>query len=106
MKTSRIKRTDYKKNAELNIKKGYLAIIGCLMIDIAVGEFNLLSHLYPYIASYFRMKNSKIDQDDMNFIPMVWLLTMSVTSPIGIALFKKLGYKGSFMLFLTIFGVM
>lgn len=104
MKSSRIRRTDYKKNAEINKKKGYFAIVGCLMVDIAVGEFNLLSHLYPYIASYFRMKNPKIDQDNMNFIPMVWLLSMSLTSPIGIALFKKLGYRGSFTLFLSIFG--
>lgn len=105
MKTSRIKRTNYKKNIEINKKKGYLAIIGCLMVDIAVGEFNLLSYLYPYIASYFHLKNSKIDQDDMNFIPIVWLLTMSISNPLGIAMFKKLGYKGSFITFLLIFGI-
>lgn len=93
----------YQENIEKNKKIGWLAVVGCLFVDVAVGEFNLLSHLYPYFRSYFALYNDKITADDMNYIPMVWLLTQSILSPVGIALFKYLGFRGSFTLYLVIF---
>jgi MFS family permease len=86
------------------MKRGWIAIVGCLLVDISVGEFNLLSHLYGYFASYFKIHNKEITHEDMRYIPMIWLLTQSIVSPVGIAMFKHLGYKGSFSLFLFLFG--
>lgn len=102
MEHSRISRNNYQKNMKENMKKGYIGVIGCLLISISVGEFNLLSNLYPYIASYYKMKNPKISQEDMNYIPMIWLLATSLTCPISIAIYKKLGYRVTFALFLSI----
>lgn len=96
-------RNKYELNILRNKRIGWLAVVGCLMVDISVGEFNLLSHLYPYFRSYFRLYDDSITKDDMTYIPMVWLLTQSIVSPLGIALFKYLGYRGSFALFLAIF---
>ena len=99
------KQAIYERNKILNMKKGWLAVIGCLLVDISVGEFNLLSHLYGYFASWFKLHDLDIKHEDMRYIPMVWLITQSIVSPIGIAMFKYLGYRGSFTLFLVTFGL-
>lgn len=91
--------TKYHINIQRNKKIGWFAVVGCLMVDIAVGEFNLLSHLYPYFRSYFLLYDDKITKEDMNYIPMVWLLTQSFLSPLAIVLFQYLDYKGSFAFF-------
>lgn len=94
----------YEVNKEKNKRLGWFAVVGCLMVDVCVGEFNLLSHLYPYLHSYFLMEDEKFEKSHLTYIPMIWLLTQSFLSPIGIALFKYLGYRGSFAFFLTVFG--
>lgn len=93
----------YKRNAKLNMRKGWFAVLGCLFLDISLGEYNLLSQLYVYFASYFKEHNIHITNDNMKYIPMVWLTSQSIWGPIAIALYKHLGYKGSFTLYLVLF---
>ena len=57
-----------------NRQKGVLAIIGGILIDVSVGEYNLLSFLYPYFASYYHYMDNNIKPENASIIGSVWLL--------------------------------
>lgn len=86
-----------------NKSRGILAVIGNLLVDIAVGEINLLGFLYPYFVSYFRIYNPKIEMKDMKIIPMMWLITQIFSCPFGIFVYMKLGFKWTYVLFISSF---
>lgn len=87
-----------------NFRKGILAIIGCVLVDVAVGEYNLLAFLYPYFGSYFHYKNPKTQLDDAPLIGSVWLFVQAFGGPIGVFINSRLGFKLTFLLFVLIFG--
>lgn len=93
----------YRLNARKNMTKGWFAVLGCLLLDISLGEYNLLSQLYVYFASFYKQHDMKITNDTMKYIPMVWLTTQSIIGPIAIAMHKYLGYRGSFAIYLVCF---
>ena len=86
-----------------NRTRGWMCVAGCLMIDISVGEFNLLSFLYPYIVSYYRSYNDNISYRDIPLLPTVWLMTQVVTGPLSIYLYNKIGYRYTFFIYVCTF---
>ena len=86
-----------------NKKRGLLAVIGCLMLDISVGEFNLLAFLYPYFASYFHSLDPEITPKDMAMLPCVWLATQIFSGPLSVLLYNKLGFRPTFAIFVLVF---
>lgn len=90
---------------KINKKRGYFAVAGCLMIDLAVGEFNLLSHLYPYFSSYYHLYNPNLQNDDLKYISILWQIFQSITLPIGIIIYTKVGFRLSFLLFVLTFSI-
>lgn len=88
---------------KINTRRGIFAVIGCLLVDLSVGEFDLLSHLYPYLTSYFYKYQEDISSDDLKFISMLWLIFQCLTLPFAIVIYSKLGFRASFAIFVTIF---
>ena len=93
----------YLTNQKKNIIRGSFAVVGCLLIDMSIGEFNLLSSLYPYFASYFHMNDPSITQDDMKYLSVFWLIFQSLMLPVAVYLYSFLGFKQSFLLYTAIF---
>lgn len=88
-----------------SFNRGVMAVIGCLIIDISVGEFNLLSFLYPYFASYFHSFDEDITPRSMVMLPCVWLLSQIFSGLFSIKLFNQFGYRVTFACFVVIFFV-
>lgn len=88
-----------------NFKRGILAVIGGLMISIAVGEFNFLSNVYPYISSYFHIYNKEITEDEMKYIHMIWTFSMAFGSPLAVSIYQFIGFHGTFIIAILLFGV-
>src|SRR3990167_8008944 len=88
-----------------NFKRGVLAVIGSVLVDISVGEINLLGFLYPYFVSYFRKFDPTLVVEDMRVIPTYWLLAQIVSCPLGIYMFGKIGLRPTYCLFVTSFCV-
>ena len=88
-----------------NSSKGILAILGCLLVDISVGEYNLLSFLYPYFGSYFHYKDNTITVDNTPIIGAIWLAIFIFSGVTGVAVNSYFGYKLTFFIFMLIFGV-
>lgn len=86
-----------------SFRRGVLAVIGCLILDISVGEFNLLSFLYPYFASYFHSFDENITPRSMVVLPCFWLLAQIVSGLLSIKLYNLLGYKPTFFVFVVLF---
>ena len=86
-----------------NTTKGVFAIIGCLFVDISVGEYNLLSFLYPYFGSYFHYKDRSITVDNTPIIGAVWLMSQIFSGLLGVVVNGYLGYRLTFLLFVLIF---
>jgi MFS family permease len=86
-----------------NTTKGVFAIIGCLFVDVSVGEYNLLSFLYPYFGSYFHYKDRSITVDNTPIIGAVWLLCQIFSGLFGVVLNGYLGYRLTFFFFIVIF---
>ena len=86
-----------------NYNRGVLAIIGNLLVNISVGEVNLLGFLYPYFVSYFRITDPTVTLKSMKIIPMCWLLVQIVSCPLGIFTYMKFGFKLTYLIFLTTF---
>ena len=90
----------YKSNLKRNRRKGNVAIFGCLLIGLSVSHFELLSHLYPYIASYFHSIDPMVTHSSMRWIPLIWLASLSLSAPLSIGLYNLIGYRKVFTLFL------
>ena len=90
---------------DTNTQRGFLAIVGCLLVDSSVGEYNLLALLYPYFGSYFHYKNSKISTDDTPIIGAIWLMTQAFSGIIGVWINGYLGFKLTFFIMVLIFGI-
>lgn len=90
---------------DTNTQRGLLAILGCLLVDASVGEYNLLSLLYPYFGSYFHYKDSRISTDDTPIIGAIWLMTQAFSGIIGVWINGFLGFKLTFSLMVFIFGL-
>lgn len=88
-----------------NFKRGVLAVTGSVLVDISVGEINLLGFLYPYFVSYFRKFDPTLVVEDMRVIPTYWLLAQIVSCPLGIYMFGKIGLRPTYCLFVTSFCV-
>jgi Major Facilitator Superfamily len=88
---------------DTNFKRGCLAVFGCTVVQISVGELNLLGFLYPYMTSYFRKFDPQLTVDDLKLIPTFWVLAQIVSCPLGICVFGKIGIKPTFCLFITTF---
>ena len=88
---------------ETNFQRGILAVIGSILVDIAVGEINLLGFLYPYFVSYFRLHNPDVTMEDMRAIPTYWLLAQIYSCPLGIYTYTKIGFRNTYLLFVTSF---
>ncbi len=86
-----------------NTTKGVFAIIGCLFVDISVGEYNLLSFLYPYFGSYFHYKDRSITIDNTPIIGAVWLMCQIFSGLLGVVLNGYLGYRLTFLFFIVVF---
>lgn len=93
----------YAEKVKRNKIKGVFAIIGCLLVDIAVGEFNLLSYLYPYLRTYFYYNDPGDQFPNLTLVPRYWLLAQIIGGPLGIAVYQYLGFKGTFLFFVFIF---
>ena len=88
---------------DTNTKRGVLAVAGCILVDISVGEINLLGFLYPYFVSYFRLFNPGLKLEDMRAIPTYWLIAQVYSCPLGIYTYKKIGFRNTYLLFITSF---
>jgi len=86
-----------------NFSRGILAVIGSILIDVSVGEFNLLGFLYPYFVSYLRLFNPGLKVEDMRIIPMCWQLAQIVFSPLGLYIATKIGFRPTFLIFILFF---
>lgn len=86
-----------------NFKRGILAVCGNLLVDFAVGEYNLLGFLYPYFVTYFRLYDPSITMKSMATIPQLWLFAQMFSAPIGIYIYMRLGFKLTYCLFITWF---
>ena len=86
-----------------NARRGWLAVAGCLMLDISVGEFNLLSYLYPYFSSYFHSKDESVTPKSMILLPAVWLFVQVITGPLAIKIYNMFGFRITFFIFLCWF---
>ena len=82
-----------------------MAIVGGILIDVSVGEYNLLSFLYPYFASYFHYQDSSIKPEDAAVIGSVWLLPQIVSGLIGVVVFSVVGYRAGFTMCVLLFFV-
>ena len=88
---------------DTNFKRGVLAVIGSVLVDISVGEINLLGFLYPYFVSYFRLFDKSVTVEDMRIIPMCWTLAQIYSCPLGVYVYTKIGFKWTYALFITTF---
>lgn len=86
-----------------NFSRGILAVFGNLLVDISVGEINLLGFLYPYLVSYFRLSNPEIEMKDMKIIPMMWMIAQILSCPLGIFVYMRLGFRTTYVIFITSF---
>lgn len=78
---------------QTNFSKGILAMLGCFLLSCSIGEFDLLSSLYVYIASYLRNYDNEITHSSIAIIPTIWLSTQIVSNPLAIVLYSKFGFK-------------
>jgi MFS family permease len=90
---------------DTNTKRGYLAIVGCLLVDISVGEYNLLGFLYPYFGSYFHYQDSKITMDDTPLVGATWLAAQAFAGVLGVFINNYLSFRWTFLLFVLLFCV-
>ena len=88
---------------ETNFQRGVLAVTGCILVQISVGEINLLGFLYPYFVSYFRIYNPGLKIEQMRAIPTYWLLAQIYSCPLGVYTFTKIGFRYTYLLFITSF---
>ena len=88
-----------------SFNRGVLAVIGCLILDMSVGEFNLLSFLYPYFSAYFHHYNQNITPNSMGLLPCIWVSVQWASSLLSIKLYNQLGFRVTFFIFLCIFFV-
>lgn len=86
-----------------NFQRGVLAVFGSVLVDISVGEINLLGFLYPYFISYFRLYNPGLKIEDMRAIPTYWLLAQIYSCPLGIYMYTKIGFRYTYLIFVTSF---
>lgn len=87
---------------DTNFKRGLLAIVGCLLVDASVGEYNLLSFLYPYYGSYFHYKDRKITVDDTPLLGAIWLIPQAFAI-VGVWVNGYLGFRWTFTFFVVFF---
>ena len=80
-----------------------MAVVGCLFLDISVGEFNLLAFIYPYFSSYFHSYDPSITPASMVLLPSLWLLAYTTVCPLSIVMYNRLGFKLTFLLLVCIF---
>ena len=92
-------------NKRINITKGILATIGCLFINIAIGEFNLLPQIYAYMVSYFHIYDKSISLAQMKYITMIYLVTQSITMALTFYLYNIFKYRGVFFLSIFCFSI-
>lgn len=95
--------TQLKNTKKRNQRLGYLALTGCTLITIALGEFNLLPHLYPYLTSHFHSKDPKINHSHMKYISILYLISQAASMPLNFIIFNKLGYRKLFLLSIVVF---
>ena len=88
---------------DTNFKRGVLAVAGSILVDISVGEINLLGFLYPYFVAYFRIYDKSITIEDMRLIPICWLLAQIYSCPLGVYVYSKIGFRYTYLLFITTF---
>jgi MFS family permease len=86
-----------------NKARGWAALVGSMMLDISVGEFNLLSFLYPYMSSYFHHFDKEITPRNMSLIASVWLLGLMLMAPLSVFIYNKLGFRLTFLVFVIMF---
>lgn len=86
-----------------NRTRGILAVIGNVLVDIAVGEILLLGFLYPYFLSYFRIYNPGINMKSMKIIPIFWMISQIFSWPLGIFIYMRIGFKTTYCIFITSF---
>jgi hypothetical protein len=91
------------KKYDSNFSRGVLAVIGNLLIDLAIGELNLLGFLYPYFIAYFRLTDPTITLKDMSIIPMLWMTTQIISMPLGIYIYMLLDFRKTYLIFITSF---
>jgi hypothetical protein len=90
---------------DTNFKRGLLALVGSVFVDVSVGEFNLLSFLYLYFSSYFQLveNNNLLVFNKMTIFPQVWQACSIFSPVVGIFVYKKIGFRACFFLFVLIF---
>lgn len=88
---------------DTNFQRGILAVIGCVLVQISVGELNLLGFLYPYFIAYFRIYNPGLKEEQMQMLPIYWLVAEVFSCPFGVFVFSKVGFKFTFLIFISYF---
>ena len=86
-----------------NKARGWVALAGAMMLDISVGEFNLLSFLYPYMSSYFHHYDNNITPRNMSVIASVWLIGLMIMCPLSVYIYNRLGFRLTFLVFVVMF---
>ena len=90
---------------DTNFQRGVLAVFGSILVQVSVGENNLLGFLYPYFVAYFRIHNPGLQMEQMRFLPMYWVLAFVWGCPLGVYCFTILGVRKTYLLFITSFGL-
>ena len=88
---------------ETNFQRGIFSVIGSILVCISVGELNILGFLYPYFMAYFHSQGSNATMSTFTALPIIWVLTQTFSNPLGIYLQTKIGFRGTYLLFMTSF---
>ena len=86
-----------------NVQRGIISVIGCILVCISVGEINLLGFIYPYFIAYFISCGNEANMSIITTLPIIWVLVQTFSNPFGIYMYTKLGFRGTYFLFMTSF---
>jgi hypothetical protein len=64
--------------------KGFSGLLGCVLVDVSVGEYALLSYIYPYLQTYFKLKDPNFSPVNIQYLPVIWLSMNIISCPLGI----------------------
>ena len=83
--------------------RGILALIGIFLLNFSLGEWGLLSQLYPYFSTYFHYNGKNFDPENMKYLSIAYLFTSTISLQLANFIYRFAGYKASFLIFVAMF---
>lgn len=74
-------------------RKGYLSVLGGILLNIVLGSFYLWGTLNIYVVSYFKLRDSSFKLENTLFVFPLMSFATHLAAPLSVKVCEKIGFR-------------